>query len=162
MPELAGSRVIPGYSPPDLVYILVILRTIRKLKRNGFHLILKKSPKHVISRRFDAFDSLVDEISEDYFFPKVTDQADAFILFYAGSAFCEALLSMKPIVYIHLPFRTADPWARSKLEKCLCWIDCDDNDGLQVDLERMIYYLNGDCYETAQRRVFVEKNYLSS
>ena len=102
-----------------------------------------------------------DEIRDDYF-AEAMEMADAYIFFYCGTAFCEALMSLKPIVYIHLPYRQVDLQTRSELEKILCWIDCNDTDGLFVDDDKMVNYLKNNNQDMISRRDFVEENYLTA
>ena len=161
MPPLLGDWLIPGNYPPDLVYLNAIWQTIQELKRNKYYIILKKHPKTLRSKLFCLFDQFVDEINEDYFVD-VMEMANAYIFFYYGTALCEALMSPKPIAYIHLPFRQIDYQIRSELEKSLCWVDCYDTDGLFVDHEKMITYLKNNNHDIMPRRAFVEENYLTS
>ena len=159
MPVLSGSNNFPGFDTPDIFYLSIILKTIQALKLKGFYLILKQYPKLGMSRAFPLFDSMVDEIDHNYF-DQVIDRADAFVCFYAGTAFCEALMSMKPVAYVHMPFRTVDPMVRSELEKILCWIDCEDNDGLFIDVEKMVSFLEDGDLDRNQREAFLHKYYL--
>jgi len=161
MPSFGGNSAIPISYTPDMIMLSAIRKTIQELKHNGFYVILKKHPKSIKNKSFSLFDQFVDEINTDYFL-EVMDKGDAFVVMGAGTAFCESLMTMKPVVYFHLPFRTVDPWAQSELEKCLCWVDCDDNNGLHIDHKKMISYLKNNEHDMSARRAFIEKTYLSS
>ena len=160
LPLFSGDKILPGYYAPDFINVLVIWKAIQELKRKGFYLVLKKKPKLLKSRLFSIFDRFVDEINVDYF-PDVTNIADAYVFFYLGTAFCQALMSLKPVVYVHLPYRVIDPWAKSELKRIICWIDPEEPDGVRIDYRKMINYLNTGHDMRAKRTEFVENIYLN-
>ena len=161
MPGLLGNWLIPGDYPPDFVFLKAIWHTIKELKRKNYYLILKKHPKTLRSKSLSVFDKFVDEVKDDYF-SEIMEMADAYVFFYCGTAFCEALMSIKPIVYIHLPYRQIDLQTRSELEDIFCWVDYNEEDENFVENDKMINYLKNINQDMKSRRDFVQENYLTS
>jgi len=159
MTYFKGSKIIPGYQAPDFVYLFTIFQAISKLQSKGFHIILKKYPKGC-HQDFPYLEKYASEISDEPF-NSAMKRADAFVFVYTGTAFCEALMSSKPIVYLHTPHRVIDPWARRKLEDIICWIDIGDTEENNRTMDRMIEYLEDNRLNLDKREAFINDFFLS-
>ncbi len=159
LPTFIGDIVHPGYVPPDIIYLKVIWKTVQCLKNHGYHIVIKKHPKAQKSIRFGLFDGCADEINSG-FFADAYGRADAFVFFYLGSAFAEAAMTLKPIVFINLPYRIIDPEVRAALEKSLCFVDCTQTEDVHVDFSEMIQYLSRDFYDMTDLRLFLQGAYM--
>jgi len=124
LPALLRERVLIGYGCPDVMALAVIVKVIRIFKERGFYVILKKHPKSPFTFMGNLFNGIVDEIDSGAFVESLL-KADYFVFFYAGTAFCEALFSMKPIMLIDMGFRDWDEEVKDKLSDVCMIVDFD-------------------------------------
>ena len=90
------------------------------------------------------------------------DQADAFVFDIVGSAFMEALCTLKPIVLIEIPNRRLTEKARVQLKAHISIVEAtfDENNRVTIDCDRLIAGLGASVNITARHKFI--SDYLTS
>jgi hypothetical protein len=103
--------------PEDMVYLDWQIRLLRSLRGGRFRVISNRHPR---GQHADAmvFGGYSDEEMIGGRFAEQHQLADAFVLDDAGTALVEALCTMKPVVFVDLPYRPIAAASRVDLEKC--------------------------------------------
>lgn len=109
------NRVLPHMKWHDLVYLDWQARLLKVLTASGLHTVAKRHPKGLLAEVPLLAPFCSEEILGAPLGPFL-ESCDAFVFDLAGSAFIEALCTMKPVVLIDVPLRPFNPRALRDLE----------------------------------------------
>ena len=154
-------RAIPNIKIHDIVYLDWHRRLLRSVKSAGFITIAKRHPKG-IGPDAHIFDDIASEELRQLNMADTVDQADAFVFDIVGSAFMEALCTLKPIVLIEIPNRRLTEKARVQLKTHISVIEAtfDENNRVTIDCDQLISGL-GIPVDLTARHKFIS-DYLTS
>ncbi|MQF70406.1 hypothetical protein FIL92_00270 [SAR202 cluster bacterium AD-812-D07_MRT_10900m] len=105
-------RAIPNIKIHDVVYYEWHRRLLEMVRSAGFTVVSKRHPKG----RGPDMPVFADVVSDELLEARMSDifdLADAYVMDIAGSAFMEAICTLKPVVLIEIPNRTMRPEART-------------------------------------------------
>ncbi len=168
-------RALPNVKIHDIVYMEWHRRLLKQLSDSGYTVFAKRHPKGN-GAGIPVFDDVSSTELRQTGMASTFDHADAYVFDIAGSAFIEALCTLKPVVLIDIPNRRLIEKARVQLEKCSVIVRANFNEkhlvetdldavgeGLQqpVDIEarrKFIYdYLTSHDAQRDDLRTIVEK-----
>ncbi|MEC9293779.1 MAG: hypothetical protein VYC65_05765 [Chloroflexota bacterium] len=107
-------RVTPKMVLHDVVYMEWQRRLLLMTKKFGFTVIAKRHPKGNMSQ-MKIFSTAADHELLDTTMADVEQNTDAYVFDFQGSAFMEALCTLKPVVLIDIPIREMRAAARSQI-----------------------------------------------
>jgi hypothetical protein len=131
-------RAIPNVKIHDLVYMEWHRRMLKRLSEAGYEVFAKRHPKGS-GADIPIFDDIAAVELRQTRMAETFSQADAYVFDIAGSAFIEALCTLKPVVLIDIPNRRLIESARIQLEKSVTIVraDFDDKNLVTVDHNRI-------------------------
>ena len=160
--SFSGSRQhIPNVKIHDIVLLDWNRRLIQIIKAAGFRTIVKRHPKGVGPNT----PIYADVASEELMQMKMADtfdQADAYVIDMATTAFLEAMCTLKPVLLIEIPNRPLTKQARTQLNKSIVIIPAtyDENNRVTIERDQLIEGLRKPINLEA-RHEFIS-NYLTS
>ena len=129
-----NHRAIPNVKIHDIAYMEWHRRLLKQLSEAGYEVISKRHPKSG-GTSIPIFDDIAAVELRQTGMAETFSQADAYVFDIAGSAFVEALCTLKPVVLIDIPNRRLIEKARNQLEKSVVIVRAtfDDNNLVAVD-----------------------------
>ncbi|MEC9293216.1 MAG: hypothetical protein VYC65_02905 [Chloroflexota bacterium] len=154
-------RAIPNVKIHDIVYLDWHRRLLHSIKSAGFTTIAKRHPKG-IGQDLPVFEDIASKELRQLNMADTADQADAFVFDIVGSAFMEALCTLKPVVLIEIPNRRLTEKARVQLKTHVSVVDAtfDENNRVTIDCNQLITGL-GVPVDLTARHIFIS-DYLTS
>jgi hypothetical protein len=157
-PAFSGTaRAMPFIKPHDFVCFDLQIKTLNMVNRLGYNPLIKRHPKGKLAGRAIYSHYGANEIFGQNFV-QCTTMADAYVFSVAGSAFVEALCTMKPVVLLNIPYRPFNKDIFSNMEQCCEIIDVDvDHSGhLDIDASRLRDAIESDV-DVNKRFQFLER-----
>ena len=127
-------RDIPNVKSHDIVLLDWYRRLLEMIRAGGFRTIAKRHPKGVGSD-IPIFEDVASQELRQMKMLDTLDQADAYVCDLVGTAFMEALCSLKPIVLIEIPNRQLTEEARTELKKSVIVIPATYNENNRITIE---------------------------
>jgi hypothetical protein len=154
-------RVLPNYNLPDVLYYDWHRRLLSAVKSAGFTTISKRHPKGIRPELETYGDTATSELRQASMADTYAS-AGAYVLDFAGSAFMEAMCTLKPVVLVHFPNRRLTDTGRQAIKKSAQLIEAkfDDRNRVVVDNQQLIDSINAPVNIEA-RQEFIQ-NYLTS
>lgn len=154
-------RAVPNVCLPDVVYYEWHRRILSTIKSAGFTTISKRHPKGLYIER-EAYEDVASEEIRQSQFKATFNNVDAYVLDIAGSAFMEAMCTLKPVVLIHIPIRRLTESARAAIRKSAQLIDAqfDEQNRVVINEQELIESINAPI-DVEARMQFVS-DYLTS
>mgnify|MGYP001315572637 CR=1 FL=1 len=158
----SGSRPqIPNLKIHDIVLLDWNRRLIQMIKAAGFRTIVKRHPKGIGSN-IPIFEDVASKELKQIRMADTFDQADAYVIDQVGTAFMEAMCTLKPVILIEIPNRQLTKEARTELNKSIVIIRAtyDENNRVTIERDRLIEGL-GEPINLEARHKFIS-DYLTS
>jgi len=154
-------RAIPNMKIHDVVYYEWHRRLLAMVKSAGFNVVAKRHPKG-LDPDLELFADVASEELRLAGMADTFDQADAYVLDIAGSAFMEAACTLKPIVLIDIPNRQMTDDARKRIGESVQIIRAsfDANNRVMIDSERIKEAITAPVNLDARKRFIAD--YLTS
>jgi hypothetical protein len=127
-------RAIPNVKIHDIVYLEWHRRLLKRISEAGYEVFAKRHPKGT-GADIPIFDDIATVELRQTRMAATFSQADAYVLDIAGSAFIEALCTLKPVILIDIPTRRLIEKARTQLQKSVVIVraNFDDKNLVAVD-----------------------------
>jgi len=137
------NRAIPNVKIHDVIYYEWHRRLLKNITNLGYHTIAKRHPK-AESTNVLLFDDVVDEEKLNQNMKNTEEYTDLYIIDIAGSAFIEAICTLKPIIFIEMPNRLLPNLTKKILSKSMRIISAKYNEKnlVDIDFEKLSYYIN--------------------
>ena len=137
------NRAIPNVKIHDVIYYEWHRRLLKNLTDLGYHTIAKRHPK-AQSTNVLLFDDVVVEEKINQTMKNTEDYTDLYIIDIAGSAFIEAICTLKPIIFIEMPNRLLNNSTKKILSKSIRIISTKYNEKnlVDIDFEKLSNYIN--------------------
>jgi hypothetical protein len=150
-------RAIPNVKIHDVVYYDWHRRLLQIVKSAGFTTVSKRHPKGR-GAQLSLFDDVASEELKLVGMSDTYELADAYVMDIAGSAFMEALCTLKPIVLVDIPNRrmTAEGRARIGESVSIVRAEFDENNRVVADAEQITEGLHTPVNIEARRRFVSE------
>jgi hypothetical protein len=127
-------RHIPNLKIHDIVLLDWYRRLLQMIKAAGFRTIAKRHPKGIGSD-IPIFEDVASQELRQMKMRDTFDQADAYVCDLVGTAFMEALCTLKPVILIEIPNRQLTEDARKELNKSVVIIPATYNENNRVTIE---------------------------
>ena len=154
-------RHIPNVKIHDIVLLDWYRRLLQMIKAAGFRAIAKRHPKG-IGPNIPIFEDVASQELRQIKMLDTFDQADAYVCDLAGTAFMEAICTLKPVILIEIPTRKLGEDARRELKNSVVIIQATYNENNRVTIEpdRLIHGLREPVDLEARHRFI--SDYLTS
>ncbi len=154
-------RAIPNIKIHDVVYMEWHRRLLTMIAAAGFNTVAKRHPKGN-GADIPIFDDVATTELRLSGMADTFDRTDAYVADIAGSAFIEALCTLKPIVLIDIPNRRLTEDARTQLSKSIVIVRAsfDEHNRVIVDSNCIVEGLR-EPVDLAARHQFIS-DYLTS
>lgn len=132
------ARALPKVKLHDMVYLEWHARLLAGIRSLGFQVTSKRHPKGLLADRTIFGHACQTEIIQAGM-TETLRTADAFIADIAGSAFIEALCTLKPVVLIDIPIRLMTAEGRRRLKESVEIVPAhfDERNRVTVDFEEV-------------------------
>ena len=131
---LGAYRVNPQYALHDVVYMEWQRRLLQMTRKLGYAVISKRHPKGIMSQT-KIFTECTDNELLNTTMSDVEQNTDAYIFDFQGSAFMEAICTLKPVVLIDIPIRTWRCEARSQISESVSIVPASFNEQNRVVID---------------------------
>ena len=150
-------RAIPNVKIHDVVYYEWHRRLLEMVHSAGFTTVSKRHPK---GRGTDLpmFADVASSELRQARMSDIFDLADAYVLDIAGSAFIEALCTLKPVVLIDMPSRRLTDEGSARIGESIEIVraEFDENNRVIADADRIVEGLRTPVNIEARRRFISE------
>ena len=127
-------RGIAQYDLHDIVYMEWQRRLLLMTGKLGYTVISKRHPKGIMSGT-TIFQDYADHELINTTMAAVEQRTDAYIFDFQGSAFLEAICTLKPVVFIDIPIRTLRDEVRSQMSKSISIVPASFNEQNRVVID---------------------------
>ncbi|MEC9293667.1 MAG: hypothetical protein VYC65_05195 [Chloroflexota bacterium] len=138
--SFTGSRRhIPNIKIHDVVLLDWNRRLIQMIKAAGFQTIVKRHPKG-LGPNIPIYEDIASKELKRMGMVDTFDHADAYVIDMVGTAFMEAMCTLKPVILIEIPNRQLTKDARTQLNKSIVIIRAtyDENNRVTIERDRLI------------------------
>jgi hypothetical protein len=129
----------PSFTTHDVPYSEFQIQILRELQKTNIKVYYKQAPKAYLENIFKPEDFGAETVKG--YLSECLEKADAFLFTFTGTAFCESLISDKPVLLIQAPpLRPMTDEQKEELSTACRLIKCgaDKNNRLDLDSKKML------------------------
>jgi hypothetical protein len=129
----------PSFTTHDVPYAEFQIQILRALQKTNLKIFYKQAPKAYMENIFRPEDFGAETVRG--YLSECLDMADAFLFTFTGTAFCESIITDKPVLLIQAPpFRPMLDEQREELAKACRIIKCGagKNNRLGLDEKKLL------------------------
>ena len=152
---LGENRIVPNYQTHDVIYLDWHSRLLGLVRSLGYKTISKRHPKGIGTKQSLFYSHCDSELTEEGM--SDLEDIDGYVLDFVGTAFMEAMCTLKPVILIDFQVRQFTKEGKLKLLKStqIVKANFDEDNRLQIDPSELRHALNAEV-DVEERKKFLE------